>query len=141
MRWLIYAFAASFVMASADSLIKFSSGKLTNSLGVLLYGGCAFLTGICWVLWDHFHGVNMYAQLPGIIGGIGVGVAFSLTTLFLYLTFAAGAPISIASPLVRVGGLLLAVLYGLIVLNEPLTWRYVVGMVLTLSGLYLIVIR
>jgi drug/metabolite transporter (DMT)-like permease len=68
-------------------------------------------------------------------------LAFSAATLLIYLTFGAGAPISVASPAIRLGALLLASLIGLTLFHEPLTWRYVLGMVLAVSGIYLIIIR
>ena len=42
----------------------------------------------------------------------------------------AGAPISLASPLVRLGGLVLASVVGLTALGEPFTWRFGVGALL-----------
>jgi len=79
--------------------------------------------------------------MSGVPSAIGVGIAFSLVTVGLYATFGAGAPISLASPAIRLGGLLLASLIGLIVLREPFTWRYALGVLLACVGVYLIVTR
>jgi drug/metabolite transporter (DMT)-like permease len=60
--------------------------------------------------------------------------------MLLYVTFAR-VSVSIGSPTIRVMGILLASLLGLLVLREPVTWRYVLGVILTVAGVALIVLR
>ena len=141
MTWIPYALGAAIALAAADVCVKLAAGKLSNSLGLLLYGGCTFLTGLSWVLIDKARGIEIYAQTPGVLAALGVGISFSAVTIGLYITFGAGAPVSIASPFVRLGGLLIASFIGLALLQEPLSWRYVLGMVLAMSGVYLIITR
>jgi len=141
MQWLIYAAGTVLALATADFFVKLAAGKLSNSLGLLIYGGCAFLFGLIWVLYQRFTGIPQFAEPQGILAGVGVGLAFSLVTIGLYTTFGAGAPISLASPFIRLGGLLLASLAGLVLLQEPLSWRYVGGVVLACLGIYLIITR
>lgn len=139
--WIPYAIGTAVALAAADFFIKLASGRISNSLGLLLYGSCTFLTGLGWVLLDRTRGIPLHAQMPGILAATGVGIAFSTVTVGLYITFGAGAPISLVSPFVRLGGLLIASIAGLFLLHEPLTWRYGIGMVLAISGVYLIITR
>jgi transporter family protein len=141
MTWIPYALGTAVALAAADFCIKIASGKLSNSLGLLFYGSCTFLTGMIWVLLDRTRGVDLYAQPVGILAAAGVGVAFSTVTIGLYITFGAGAPISLVSPIVRLGGLLIASIAGILLLHEPLTIRYIIGMVLAFSGVALIITR
>ncbi|HEX9926203.1 MAG TPA: hypothetical protein VGD99_26335 [Anaerolineae bacterium] len=141
MNWIFYAAMTSMLMATADFFVKMAAGKLSNSMALLLYGSCTFGAGLTWVIWQRLQDVPQFAEPQGVWAALGVGVAFSLVTVGLYLTFGAGAPISLASPFIRICGLLLASTAGLIVLREPLTWRYVIGMVLACSGVYLIITR
>jgi bacterial/archaeal transporter family protein len=141
MSWLPYAIATAVTLAMADFLVKLAAGKLSNSVAMLLYGICTFVIGLSWVLWQRAHGTPQYAQPAGILAALGVGVVFSFVTLGLYATFGAGAPISLASPAIRLGGLVLVSLVGLTFFREPLTWRYVVGMLLACAGIYLIITR
>jgi drug/metabolite transporter (DMT)-like permease len=138
-NWIVYAMCTALALAVADFLVKLTVNHLSNTIAMLLYGSCTFLFGLAWVLWQHIHHVPQYVRPLGILTGIGAGVAFSLATLGLYSTFGAGAPISLASPTVRLGGLILASLAGLLLLREPLTRRYVLGMLLAVSGVILIV--
>jgi transporter family protein len=141
MSWLPYAIATALALAMADFLVKIAAGKLSNSVAMLLYGICTFVIGLSWVLWQRAHGTPQYAQPAGILAALGVGIVFSLVTLGLYATFGAGAPISLASPAIRLGGLVLVSLVGLTFFREPLTWRYVIGMLLACGGIYLIISR
>ncbi len=141
MSWILYGLGTAISLAAAEFFVKLASGKISNSVAVLLYGTCTFLTGLSWVLWQRASGVPQYAQTAGVLPALGVGVAFSVVTMGLYATFGAGAPISVASPAIRLGGLLLASLAGLLLLREPLTVRYVLGILLTVAGVYFIITR
>ncbi|NJN94573.1 MAG: hypothetical protein HC875_10985 [Anaerolineales bacterium] len=141
MDWIFYAVVTALLLAAADVFVKLAAGKLSNSVALLIYGSCTFLVGLGWVLWQRFQGVPQYAQLPGMIAAGAVGLTFAMVTLGLYITFGAGAPISLASPLIRLGGLVLVSLVGLIFFKEPLTWRYALGMLLAGGGIYLIITR
>ena len=141
MKWLAYTVFAAAMLAAADSLMKLAAGRLSNSIAITLYGAAAFSFGAVWLGFQWWRGADLQAKPLGVAAAFSVGIAFSLVTLGMYLAFSAGAPISRASPIVRAGGLTLAALGGLVVLREPLTWRYVLGMILTLAGIYLIVTR
>ena len=141
LKWLPFAIGTMVALASADFFVKLAAGKLSNSVALLLYGSCTFLFGLSWVVWQRIQGVPQFAQTGGILASLGVGIAFSLVTLGLYATFGTGVSISVASPAIRLGGLLLASLAGLALLQEPWTWRYVIGVLLASSGLYLIITR
>ena len=67
-----YAVATAFALAVADIFVKLAAGKLSNSLAVLLYGSCTFLTGLVWVLWQWAHGVPQHAQTSGVLAALGV---------------------------------------------------------------------
>lgn len=139
--WLAYAAVTAFFLASADCFIKLASGKISSSLGLLIYGACTFSTGLGWVLLERFRGIPLHAQPVAYLYALGVGVSFSAVTVGLYATFGAGAPISLASPFVRLAGLVVASIVGLTLFSEPLTFRYTLGMLLIFGGLYLVISR
>lgn len=141
MRWILFASGSAVALAGADVCIKLAAGKLSNSVGLLLYGSCTFLTGLSWVLWQRVNGVVLRAEAWGVVAALGVGVCFSAVTVGLYLTFTAAAPISVASPMIRLGGLLLASMVGLVLFGEIFTWRYAVGVILACVGIYLMITR
>lgn len=139
--WIFYAAGTAVLLATADVLVKFAAGKLSNSIALLMFGCATFLISATWIIIERSRGTPLVAQPVGILVATAVGVTFTFVTLGLYITFAAGAPISLASPTIRLGGLLLASFVGMLLFQEPFTWRYAAGMVLAISGIYLIITR
>ena len=141
MNWMLYAVIAAVALAAADVFIKLAAGKLPNSLGTLLYGAVAFSVGLSWVVADRVRGNVEPVTAAGIVYALGVGVSFSAVTVALYAAFRAGADLSLMSPVVRLSGVIVASLCGLLIWSEPVTPRYAAGLLLTVAGLYLIVSR
>ena len=141
MDWVVFGFASALLMAGGDLFLKIASGKVSNSVGVLLYGTCTFLTGLIWTLVQKAQGQPLFARPVGLVAGLATGVSFGLATVALYGAFSRGAPVSVGSPFIRLGGLLFASLFGFLLLHEPLTWRWVLGLALAISGVYLIITR
>lgn len=140
-NWIFIAMGTAVLLASADVFVKLASGKLSNSVVLVIFGICTFSIGISWVVWQRFHGVPQFIEPRGALAAIAMGITFSFVTIGLYLTFGAGAPISLASPLIRLGGLLLASFAGLMLFQEPFSWRYGFGVLMVCSGLYFIITR
>lgn len=128
-------------MAIADFLLKIGSTRLSVSLGLVTYGGSAFFIGLGWLAWQKLNGESHLAEPLGVAAGISVGILFSCVTVCMYSAFNAHAPISLLSPSIRLGGLLLASLMGFALLQEPLTLRYLAGVLLASGGVYLIMTR
>jgi drug/metabolite transporter (DMT)-like permease len=100
-----------------------------------------FAVGLTWYLADRARGDLERASTAGIVYALGVGIAFSAVAVALYGAFRAGAPLSVTSPMVRLSGLLVAGLCGVLIWNEPVTPPYVLGLCLAVAGVYLIVTR
>ena len=141
MGWIKYAIITACALAAADLCVKLAANRISSSLLMLIYGCCTFSTGLAWVLWQWARGIPQHAQLSGVLASMGMGFAFSGVTIGLYITFSAGAPISLGSPVIRFGGILLTSIAGIILLREPLTLRYVIGILLVCGGMYLIITR
>ena len=141
MPWMIYAVGAALALAAADVFIKAASGKVPNSLGMLLYGSVPFATGVVWWLIDRRNVAPSAITTKGVILGLSVGIMFATVTFCMYAAFLRGAPITIASPVIRLGGLLVASIVGVALWREPVTLRYFAGMLMILVGIYLMLTR
>ena len=139
-RWLPYALVCSIFLASADFFVKLASNKISSSMGMLIYGATTFTVGLIWVSYLKLTHQALLITQQGFLYALAVGVAFSGVTILLYLTFAR-VNVSIGSPTIRVMGILLASLLGILLLHEPFTWRYFIGLILTVVGVALIVFR
>ena len=140
MRWLPYALICSIFLASADFFVKLASNKISSSMGMLVYGATTFTVGMIWVGYLKFTKQPLLITSSGLLYAIAVGVAFSAVTTLLYITFAR-VSVSLGSPTIRLMGILIASLLGILLLHEPFTWRYLIGLILTIVGVALIVFR
>ena len=140
MRWIPYALLCSIFLASADFFIKMASDKISSSMGMLIYGATTFIVGMIWVGYLKITNQPLHVTQPGLLYSTAVGVAFSCVTILLYLTFAR-VNVSMGSPTIRVMGILFASMLGILLLKEPFTWRYLIGLILTIVGVALIVFR
>ena len=141
MSWMGYIVGAALALAAADLLVKAAAGKLPNSLGMLLYASVPFAVGCVWWLIDRRNVEVGAITTKGVIYAIGVGVMFATVTFCMYAAFRAAAPISLASPLMRLGGLVVAGLVGLVIWKEPVSARYFVGLLLVGAGVFLMLPR
>ena len=139
-RWLPYALACSVFLAAADFFIKLATNKISASMGMFIYGATTFTVGLLWVSYLKLTGQPLLVTRMGLLYSIAVGMAFSIVTILLYVTFAR-VSVSLGSPTIRVIGIVIASLMGILILHEPITWRYILGMILTIAGVVLIVLR
>jgi bacterial/archaeal transporter family protein len=139
-RWLPYALACSVFLAIADFFIKLASPKISASMGMFIYGATTFAVGLAWVSYLKITGQPFLITPSGLLYSIAVGLSFSFVTILLYLTFA-HVSVSLGSPTIRLAGIVIASLLGILILGEPFTWRYALGILLAISGVALIVLR
>lgn len=105
-----------------------------------MYGATTFAVGLTWVSYLKITGQPILITQSGLLYSIAVGFAFSGVTIFLYITLA-HISVSLGSPTIRILGIMIASLLGILFLHEPFTWRYVLGVILTIAGVTLIVLR
>jgi len=140
MRWLPYALLCSVFLANADFFVKLASNKISSSMGMLVFGATTFTVGMIWVSYLKLTKQPLQITQQGLLYSLVVGLAFSGVTILLYITFAR-VNVSIGSPTIRVMGILLTSLLGILILHEPFTWRYLFGLIITVAGVALIVFR
>ncbi len=140
MRWLPYALICSIFLALADFFVKLASNKISASLGMFIYGATTFLISLAWIAYVKLTGQTLLITKAGLWYSLAVGVSFTGVTLLLYVTFAR-VSVSVGSPTIRVIGIVLASLLGILILREPFTWRYLLGVILTIAGIALIILR
>jgi transporter family protein len=138
---LAYALGCALSLASADFFLKLSANRISRSAGTLVYAASATVVAAIWVIDSRMRGVPLGLTPAGVLTSALVGVSFMLVVACLSGLFAAGADLSVAVPVVRLTGIVLAALMGIAVLGEPVTWRFGLGAVLTLAGVYCIASR
>lgn len=134
------AVAAMLILALADFSIKQTGGKISPSLGALIYGAVAVLPPLVWVLWTRTQEPLM-ATRDGVLWSVVTGLSFGVFTGILFLLFSQGVNLSIGTPVIRMGGIIVAATLGIIVFREGLNWQYLAGFALAVVGILLVVTR
>ena len=140
MRWLPLAFLCALFLALADFFVKLASNRVSASVGTFVYGITTFLVAAAWIGYERVTGRPLLATALGLWASLGVGLAFSAVTILLYVTFAR-VNVSIGSPVIRLTGIVLASLMGILILREAVTWRYALGVALAIAGIILVIWR
>src|SRR5512143_1099036 len=111
---IVLVLLAMGIIALADLSIKQSAGKISASLGTLIYAVTTIAIPLVWTLWTNANG-GLQVTRDGVLWSIATGVAFSLFTGLLFFVFSAGVNLSIGSPVIRMGGIVLAATLGIVV--------------------------
>ncbi len=75
--------------------------------------------------------------MPGVVYSVLTGICVGAGTVLFFLLFQKGGPLS-AVPMILAGGAALMALAGFAVFREPVSWHRVVGIVLSIVGLFLL---
>ena len=134
------AVVAMGIIALADLSTKQSAGKISPSLGTLIYAVTTIAIPLVWTLWTRAHG-GLQVTRDGVLWSIAVGISFSIFTGLMFLLFSQGVNLSIGSPIVRMGGIVIAATLGIIVFHEGLNLQYLIGFLLAAAGIFLVVTR
>jgi uncharacterized membrane protein len=137
---IFFFLAGMAVLGFADFSIKQSSGKISPSLGTFIYAVVAILPPLIWTIWTRLH-EPLLVTPEGALWAILTGLAFGIFTGILFLLFSQGVNLSIGTPVVRMGGIALAALLGILVFREHWNWQYIVGFVFAAVGIFLIATR
>ncbi len=129
-----------FVIGFADLTIKEASGKITPSVGTLVYAMVTVIPPLLWTIWTRLHGPVVITR-EGVLWSIGTGLSFGVFTGLTFLLYARGVNLSVGSPVVRMGGIVVASALGLWVFREGLNLQYLVGFALAIIGIALVVLH
>jgi uncharacterized membrane protein len=137
--WVL-ALVSMGIIALADFSTRQSAGKISPSLGTLIYAVTTIAIPLIWTLWTRSNG-GLQITGEGVLWSMGVGVCFSLFTGLMFLLFSQGVNLSIGSPVVRMGGIVIAATLGIVVFREGFNLQYLVGFLLAAVGILLVVTR
>ena len=137
---MIYVGLAALFFGLTVVFIKLATREIHPLLGNLLFPAFAAIIQLIVLLYVKLKGTALFLSSKGIaISAIG-GICLGLYTIFLFLALSR-MNVSKVSPIVYIGAILIATIVGVIFLKEPLTKTNIAGLLLALSGLYLLFVR
>lgn len=136
--WFFYAVGAAVLYGAHQIFTKMASDKIGDGLGGFVVEGSAALTILVYLAYLKFFGQwNQTSSAPGVWYSVLTGICVGIGTIFFFLLFQKGGPLS-AVPIILAGGAALMAIAGFLFFKEPVTILRVVGIILALGGLFLL---
>lgn len=135
MGWIVYALGAISAVAVSDMFRKLGSNLKDPFLSNLVFQlGSITMAVTMYLLFSRKWDVNSRGVIYALVGGVLV----SIFTTFSFKALETGPGVSTVIPVIRVGGVLLVSILGVLIFKDKLTWNLLVGIVLAGTGVYLI---
>ncbi len=140
MTWLHFALLTALFYGIFDIFVKQASDKLHGGTAAFIANVVAAVVALIYIFYAQSRGEPVWDIKPGgwtyiLLAGVAVG----LVSITFIKVFSAGANLSIGIPVVRVGAVIIASLFGVLFLKEGISTQYLLGAVLSMIGLYLLV--
>jgi transporter family protein len=136
--WLFYAVGAAVLYGLHQIFTKMASDRISDGLGGFVVEGTAALTILVYLIWLRLAGKwNQSASAPGVWYSALTGVCVGIGTLFFFLLFQKGGPLS-SVPMILAGGAALMAIAGILFFKEPASWPRLLGVALSIIGLFLL---
>ena len=138
MGWFPYAIAAAALYGLHQIFTKLASERITDGLGALTVEGSAVLTIVLYLAVLYASGRwSQQATTTGVTYSVLTGVCVGAGTIVFFLLFQRGGPLS-AVPAVLAGGAAIMAIAGIAMFGEPARPLRLLGIALSLVGLYLV---
>jgi transporter family protein len=136
--WFWYAVGAAVLYGAHQIFTKLAAEKISDGLGGFVVEGSAALTILLYLAWLRFGGSwNQTASGPGVFWSALTGICVGVGTIFFFVLFQKGGPLS-AVPMILAGGAALMAMAGIAFFKEPLSLPRLLGIVMALAGLFLL---
>lgn len=139
MGWLIFTLLSAFFNSLMDLFTKLSSGKIHDGAGATLICLFAAIPTMIYLTISKFNGQNINISREGVFYSAFAGLTVGIATIFALKMFATGVNLSTAVPVLRISMIVIACFLGMTLLKETLSWKLVIGLLVSFLGLYLIV--
>jgi transporter family protein len=136
--WVWYALGAAVLYGLHQVFTKLASDRIGDGLGGLVVEVTAAVTIALYLVYLKFGGKwEQAATSSGVFYSMLTGLCVGAGTVLFFLLFQKGAPLS-AVPTVLAGGAALMALIGILFFKEPTYWPRLLGVALSLVGLFLL---
>jgi transporter family protein len=136
--WFWYAVVAAILYGAHQIFTKLASDRISDGLGGFVVEASAAVTILLYLIYLRFSGRwNQTASIPGINYSVLTGLCVGVGTIFFFLLFQKGGPLSAVPAILAVGAALMA-LAGILFFKEPTSPVRLLGVALSIGGLLLL---
>lgn len=137
-NWFWYAVGAAVLYGLHQIFTKLASDRIGDGLGGFVVESSAALTIAIYLASLWFSGNwNQTSSGAGAFYSVLTGLCVGVGTIFFFLLFQKGGPLS-AVPMILAGGAALMAIAGIVFFKEPVYWQRLLGIALSLGGLFLL---
>ena len=137
-QWFWYAVGAAVLYGLHQIFTKLASSGISDGLGGFVVEGSAALTILVYLVFLRWGGKwNQTATHSGVLYSVLTGICVGVGTLFFFILFQKGGPLS-AVPMILAGGAALMAIAGFVFFHEPASALRLLGIALSLVGLFLL---
>src|SRR3954471_3974905 len=136
--WFWFAVGAAVLYGLHQIFTKLASDRISDGLGGFVVEASAAATILIYLAYLRWFGTwNQTGSAPGVYFSILTGLCVGVGTIFFFLLFQKGGPLS-SVPMILAGGAAIMAVAGVFFFKEPASWQRVVGITLALAGLFLL---
>lgn len=136
--WFWYAIGAAVLYGLHQIFTKLAAAGISDGLGGFVVEATAALTILAYLACLKFGAQwNQTATAAGIGYSVLTGICVGVGTLFFFLLFQKGGPLS-AVPMILAGGAALMAIAGIAFFREPASRPRLLGVILAIAGLLLL---
>jgi transporter family protein len=137
-NWFCYAIIAGVLYGAHQIFTRLASERIGDGLGGLVVETTAALTILLYLvfLWSTGRW-NQKFSMAGFNYSALTGVCVGAGTIAFFLLFQRGGPLS-AVPAILAGGAAMMAVAGITFFQEPASWQRLLGITLSLAGLFLL---
>ena len=137
-NWSWYAVGAALLYGLHQIFTKLAADRIGDGLGGFVVEGSAALIILIYLLVLRFGGHwNQPVSVPGVFYSVLTGICVGAGTVFFFLLFQKGGPLS-AVPVILAAGAALMAVAGMVFFREPASWPRLLGVALSIVGLLLL---
>ncbi|MDD5141060.1 MAG: EamA family transporter [Verrucomicrobiales bacterium] len=137
-NWFWYAVGAAILYGAHQIFTKLAADRISDGLGGFVVEGSAALTILIYLAWLKFGGHwNQTSSSPGVFYSVLTGICVGVGTIFFFLLFQKGGPLS-AVPMILASGAALMALAGIFFFKEAPSTPRLFGIAFAIVGLFLL---
>jgi uncharacterized membrane protein len=136
--WFYYAIGAAVLYGAHQIFTRMASERISDGLGGFAVEASAAITILLYLVYLRWFGTwNQMGSAAGVSYSILTGICVGVGTIFFFLLFQKGGPLS-SVPMILAGGAAIMAIAGILFFKEPASLIRLLGIAMALGGLLLL---
>lgn len=138
MNWILLLTLAALCFGLYNFFIKVASGSIHQILGAVILQVVAAVVGVILLIYLKMTGENFSLSNKGIFFSVLAGIAVGLAEILTFAVFSKQIPVSVGTPVIIGGSIVVTALLGFLFLQEHLSLLQTIAVLLIITGVTLL---